>query len=101
MSRPYVSEGWPQEAFLGDVLVCTLKGEHLDQVTDIQVAPAAKGIEAVIGDPYGRLGGEVQQHAQALTVTVKVGFQTYPGEKRIVLVGPEGESNPLPFLIMM
>ncbi len=49
MSKPIVYHGWPQEAFIGDVIVCTLEGEHLDQVTGVKVAPAAKGVVATIG----------------------------------------------------
>ncbi len=101
MSKPIVYRGWPLEAFIGDVIVCTLEGEHLDQVTGIKVAPAAKGVVATIGDPLGRLSEPPQQTATALTITFEIDVKTYPGEKRIVLLYAEGESDPLPFLIMM
>lgn len=92
MPVPIVTEGWPLEAFVGDVLVCTLKGQHLDQVKEIKVVPAGKGITTTIGDPV---------EPETLTVTFEIGSQTYPGEKRILLISEEGESSPLPFLIMM
>ncbi len=93
--------GWPLEAFLGDVLVCQLEGEHLDQVTEIKVSPAGKGVEVTMGDPFGRLPDPAVCTSEKLTVTFEVKTSTYPGEKRIVLYSPEGESDPLPFLIMM
>ncbi|MDX2270880.1 MAG: hypothetical protein NW237_02885 [Cyanobacteriota bacterium] len=101
MSRPLITAGWPLEAFVGDILVCTLEGAHLDAVTEIKVAPAAKGIQVRLGDPLGRAQYPVQQSSEALTVTVEIGFQVYPGEKRMVVVSPAGESDPLPFLVMM
>ncbi|WP_026101027.1 hypothetical protein [Synechococcus sp. PCC 7336] len=101
MPKPRVNLTWPLEAFLGDVLVCTLEGEHLDTVTDVKVAPAAKGVKTTIGDPYGRLGQPPQQTAEALTITFEVDYSTYPGEKRVELISAEGNSDPIPFTIMM
>lgn len=100
MSVPIVTEGWPLEAFVGDVVICTLKGQHLDQVKEIKVVPAGKGITITFGDPTGQTP-EPQATAEALTVTFEVSAQTYPGEKRILLISEAGESAPLPFLIMM
>ena len=99
--KPVVTGGWPEEAFVGDVLVCTFEGEHLDTVTEVKVAPAAKGVVATLGDPRNHLADGAQQSSTALTVTIEVGFSVYPGEKRIELISPEGASNSLPFLIMM
>ncbi|MGK7905943.1 MAG: hypothetical protein AB4040_01765 [Synechococcus sp.] len=101
MPKPIVTGGWPEEAFVGDVLVFTLQGEHLNEVTEVRVAPAAKGVKTTIGDPYERLKDEVEQSDTALTVTIEVGYAVYPGEKRMELISPEGNSNALPFLIMM
>lgn len=101
MPRPIVTAGWPEEAFVGDVLACTLEGRNLDTVTEIKVAPAAKGVKAIFGDPHDKLVGEAQRSETALTVTFEIDYATYPGEKRIELVSPEGTSNALPFLIMM
>ncbi len=101
MPQPVVTRGWPLEAFIGDIIVCTLEGNHLDQVTEIVVAPAAKGIVTTIGDPLSRSQAPVQHSATALTVTFEISVKTYPGEKRIVLKSPEGDSDPLPFLLMM
>ena len=101
MSKPVVTKGWPEEAFVGDILVCTFRGEHLSEVTDIKVAPAAKGVKTSIGDPYERLKGQAEKSDSAITVTIEVGYEVYPGEKRIELISPEGNSNALPFLIMM
>ena len=101
MPVPIVTDGWPQEAFVGDVLVCTFEGEYLDGVTEVTVTPAAKGIKTTIGDPYNRLKEGVENSSSALTVTIEVGFSVYPGEKRIELISPEGRSNPLPFTVMM
>ncbi len=101
MPKPVVTGGWPEEAFVGDVLVCTFEGEHLDTVTEVKVAPAAKGVVTTLGDPHNRLADDPQQSSTALTVTIEVGYSVYPGEKRIELISPEGTSNPLPFLIMM
>lgn len=92
INRPLVRRGWPLEAFVGDVVVCTLEGEHLDQVESITVEPAAKGILVTLGDPS-------QPHA--LTVTFEIQPSTYPGEKRILLHSPQGSSDPLPFLVML
>ena len=101
MPKPVVTGGWPEEAFVGDIVVCTFEGEYLDTVTDVKVAPAAKGVVAMLGDPHNHLAEDVQRSNTALTVTIEVGFSVYPGEKRIELISPEGASNPLPFLIMM
>lgn len=100
MPVPIVTEGWPLEAFVGDVVVCTLKGEHLDQVKQIKVVPAGQGITTTFGDPTGKTP-DPQASAAALTVTFEITAKTYPGEKRILLISEEGESDPLPFLIMM
>ncbi|MEM8715846.1 MAG: hypothetical protein AAGE92_08720 [Cyanobacteria bacterium P01_G01_bin.4] len=101
MPKPLVTGGGPEEAFVGDVLVCTFEGEHLDAVTEVKVAPAAKGVVTTFGDPHDKLADAPQQSSTALTVTIEVGYTVYPGEKRIELISPEGASNPLPFLIMM
>lgn len=101
MTVPFVTAGWPEEAFVGDVVACTLEGRNLDSVTDIKVAPAAKGVTVRFGDPHGKLGSEPQRSATALTVTFEIDYSTYPGEKRIELMSPSGTSNALPFLIMM
>lgn len=100
MPVPIVTEGWPLEAFVGDVLVCTLRGRYLDQVKAIKVAPAAKGITATIGDLKGQKPQSLDT-AESLTITIEIDPQTYPGEKRIVLVSEDGESDPVPFLVMM
>lgn len=102
MPIPIVTEGWPLEAFVGDVLVCTLKGQHLDQVKQIKVVPAGKGITTTIG-PLAPAPSESTSEpgSETLTVTFEIGSQTYPGEKRILLISEAGESAPLPFLIMM
>lgn len=55
MSKPVVRRGWPLEAFVGDVIVCTLEGSHLDQVTEIRVSPAGKGIRVSFGIPWDAL----------------------------------------------
>jgi hypothetical protein len=89
------------EAFVGDVMVCTLQGDHLQTVTEIKVEPMGKGITVTLGDPLGRLPEGAKCSPQELTVTFEVGFKTYPGEKRILLISPQGSSDPLPFLIMM
>ncbi|MEM6445326.1 MAG: hypothetical protein AAF704_01995 [Cyanobacteria bacterium P01_D01_bin.123] len=101
MLRPIVTAGWPEEAFIGDILACTLEGRNLDTVTEIKVAPAAKGVTAHFGDPHGKLDIEPQRTATALTVTFEIDYNTYPGEKSIELISPAGPSNALPFLIMM
>lgn len=101
MSRPEVRRGWPLEAFVGDVIVCRLEGSHLDQVTEIRVSPAGKGIRVRFGDPLGQAKEAVQASAEQLTVTFEIDPSTYPGEKRIELISPAGPSDPLPFLVML
>jgi hypothetical protein len=101
MPPPRVTSGWPEEAFLGDILVCTLQGQHLDTVTDARIGPVGKGVEIALGDPYGKLPTPPVKTAAALTITVQIGYNTYPGEKRVELVSSEGNSNSLPFTIMM
>ena len=105
MARPKVTRGWPLEAFVGDRVVCTLEGEHLDQVESVTVEPMGKGILITIGDPNGQLPDPPppsgQTSAQTLTVTFEIQPTTYPGEKRILLHSQAGSSDPLPFLIMM
>lgn len=101
MPRPEVRRGWPLEAFVGDVIVCTLEGSHLDQVTEIRISPAGKGIRVSFGDPLGKARGAVQATAEQLTVTFEIDPSTYPGEKRIELISPAGVSDPLPFLVML
>ncbi|MGF1575844.1 MAG: hypothetical protein ACFCU9_07860 [Cyanophyceae cyanobacterium] len=101
MARPKVTRGWPLEAFVGDRVVCTLEGEHLDQVDSITVEPMGKGILITMGDPHGQLVELPPQSAQVLTVTFEIQTTTYPGEKRILLHSQAGSSAPLPFLIMM
>jgi hypothetical protein len=100
-TRPRVTRGWPLEAFVGDTVVCTLEGDHLDQVDRITVEPVAKGIHVTLGDPLGQLKSPAQATAQALTVTFEIQSSTYPGEKRILVHSPAGTSDPLPFLVML
>jgi hypothetical protein len=100
MARPIIKKGWPLEAFIGDIVVCTLEGENLDQTTGFKVEPAGKGIVITIGDLYQKTTLP-QQSSTALTITVAVDVKTYPGEKRIIVISEDGESEPLPFLVMM
>lgn len=100
MAKPIVKKGWPLEAFIGDIMVCTLEGENLDQTTGFKVEPAGKGIVITIGDLYQKMALP-QQSSTALTITIEVNVKTYAGEKRIMLISDQGESNPLPFLVMM
>ncbi|MEN9221644.1 MAG: hypothetical protein Q6M04_04325 [Thermostichus sp. BF3_bins_97] len=100
-NRPEVRRGWPLEAFVGDVIVCTLEGSHLDQVTEIRVSPAGKGIRVSFGDPLGQSKEPVQSGPDQLTVTFEIDATTYPGEKRIELMSAAGPSDPLPFLVML
>jgi hypothetical protein len=86
---------------VGDVIVCTLEGSHLDQVTEIRVSPAGKGIRVSLGDPLGQAKEPVQRGPAQLTVTFEIDASTYPGEKRIELISAAGASDPLPFLVML
>ncbi len=85
-----VTDGWPLEAFVGDTFTCTLTGSNLDQVIDVRVSPVGKGISFSI-TPISDT---------ALSLTVTVALSTYPGEKRVELLGAADVSNTLPFLVM-
>ncbi|GAB4216484.1 MAG: hypothetical protein OHK0012_18890 [Synechococcales cyanobacterium] len=98
---PRVTGDWPLEAFVGDVLVFTLSGEHLAGITGGSITPMGKHITIELGDPLGRLGGPAKHSDTELTLTITIGAKTYAGEKRVLLHSPEGDSQPLPLLVMM
>ncbi len=92
MARPILSEGqWPGQVFQGDSLALTLRGYNLAQATAVRVRPA-KGIEAELAEA----SGDTERRA-----TLRISFDTNPGDKRVWLDSPEGESNHLILTVMM
>jgi len=89
---------FPDALFQGDRVVTELRGRHLDQVIGVRVRPT-KGITCQLGDATGQK--ELQQTTDRLTVTVQVDRSTPPGEKYLTVQSPNGDSNPLLFIVMM
>ncbi|MBD2101303.1 hypothetical protein [Leptolyngbya sp. FACHB-261] len=92
MPRPILREdGWPGQAFQGDQLNLIFQGYNLAQATAISVRPA-KGIVAELGEATSD---------SERTATLKISFDAYPGDKRVWLESPEGESNQLLLIVLM
>ncbi|MBW4698851.1 MAG: hypothetical protein KME03_13310 [Aphanocapsa lilacina HA4352-LM1] len=91
---------FPDAAFIGDVLVLDVRGRNLDAVEGIQVKPA-RGVRAMLGDPLARRDSPVHTGPDRLTVTVQIDFDAYPGDRRLWVQSPTGDSNPLILTVML
>lgn len=91
MAAPRITGGWVFEAFVGDTLTLTLTGENLAGISGGSIAPMGKGMTLRI---------EAASSTQ-ITLTITIDKKTYPGDKRVILHSPDGDSQPLPLLVMM
>ncbi|MEN9206455.1 MAG: hypothetical protein Q6J68_01575 [Thermostichales cyanobacterium SZTDM-1c_bins_54] len=91
MAAPRITGGWVLEAFVGDTLTLTLTGENLAGITGASISPLGKGITLSIQS----------SSPTQITLTLTIDKKTYPGDKRVILHSPDGDSQPLPLLVMM
>jgi len=91
MAAPRITDGWVVEAFVGDVLTLTLTGENLAGITGGSIAPMGKGMVLSIAETS----------PTQVSMTIVIDKKTYPGDKRVTLHSPEGDTQPLPLLVMM
>jgi hypothetical protein len=91
MAAPRITGGWVFEAFVGDVLTLTLTGENLAGIQSGSITPMGKGMVVSI----------LETSPTQVSLTIMIDKKTYPGDKRVILHSPEGDSQPLPLLVMM
>ncbi|AGY59987.1 hypothetical protein [Gloeobacter kilaueensis] len=91
---------FPDAAFVGDVLVVDVRGRHLGDVEGVQIKPA-RGVRAMLGDPLGRRNKPVESGPDRLTLTVAIDFDAYPGDRRLWVQSPAGDSNQLLLTVML
>lgn len=91
---------FPDTIFIGDTLVADVKGRNLSGITDIFVKPG-RGVEATLGDPFNKRKQPIEIGPERLTLTIVVDPKAFPGDRRIWVSSPNGESNQLLLIVMM